>query len=111
MPVSRRAAALLLTAVTASLLLAGCAGGDTMSQDAMPEGGAVPAQDVIAQEPTREIIRNADMALRVDDVQDAVDRIDSIAAQSGGTHRERERRIDGGVELRHDYRTHSRGAP
>lgn len=84
MLVSRRAAALLLTAVTASLLLAGCAGGDTMSQDAMTEGGAVPAQDVIAQEPTREIIRNADMALRVDDVQDAVDRIDSIAAQSGG---------------------------
>lgn len=82
--VSRRAAALMLAAATASLLLAGCAGGDTMSQDELTEGGAVPAQDVVAQESTREIIRNADMALRVDDVQVAVDRIDSITAQSGG---------------------------
>ena len=84
MLVSRRAAALMLAAATASLLLAGCAGGETMSQDALTEGGAVPAQDVVVQEPTREIIRNADMALRVDDVQVAVDRIDSITAQSGG---------------------------
>lgn len=80
----RRAAPLLLTAVAASLLLVGCAGGDTMSQDALTEGGAVPVQEVVVQEPKREIIRNADMTLRVDDVQDTVDRIDSITSQSGG---------------------------
>lgn len=55
-----------------------------MSQDSRPEGGAVPAQDVVVQGPSREVIRNADMALRVDDVQEAVDRIESITAQAGG---------------------------
>ena len=85
MRVSRRtAASLLLTAVTASLLLAGCAGGDTMSQDTRPEVRAVPVEDVVAQESSREIIRIADMVLRVDSVQEAIDRIDSITAQAGG---------------------------
>ena len=80
----RTTSSLLLTFVTAALILTACAGGNTMSQEGMTEGGAVPAQDVPVSQSSREIIRNADMSLRVEDVQDAVDRIDSITAQAGG---------------------------
>lgn len=60
------------------MLLAACEGGG------MSETQVAPPQEIAAAEPDREIIRNADMALRVDDVRETVDRIDSITAQAEG---------------------------
>lgn len=70
----------LLASLAVVVLLAGCAeGGETTA-----EGEMAPTQELVTAEPDREVIRNADLSLRVDDVRDAVERIDSITAQSGG---------------------------
>lgn len=70
----------LLAGLAAVLLLAGCAeGGETTA-----EGEKVPTQEIVTAEPDREVIRNADLSLRVDDVRVTVDRIGSITEQAGG---------------------------
>jgi hypothetical protein len=80
MRAGRRIFVPLLTAgLGAIILLAGCAGGDSTTQ-----GEIAPAQNPVTSEPGAEIIRNADMSLRVTDVRETVDRIDSITAQAGG---------------------------
>ena len=66
---------LLTAGLGAIILLAGCAGGDSTTQ-----GEIAPAQNPVTSEPGAEIIRNADMSLRVTDVRETVDRIDSITA-------------------------------
>lgn len=76
----RTCVALLFASLAAVLLLAGCAeGGETTA-----EGERAPTQDLATPESDREVIRNADLSLRVADVRDAVVRIDSITTQSGG---------------------------
>ncbi len=76
---ARRLWAGLLVGLAATLLVAACAEGEMTA-----EGEKVPLQDTMVTETQREIIRNADMQLRVDDVRDAVVRIGSITAQAGG---------------------------
>lgn len=68
----------VMAGIAAVVLLAACEGGG------MSETQVAPPQEIAAAEPDREIIRNADMALRVDDVRETVDRIDSITAQAEG---------------------------
>jgi Ca-activated chloride channel homolog len=68
-------AASLLTGVA---LLSSCAEGDMGT----PE--SVPAPEAVVDDAPREIIRNADMALRVSDVRETTDRITSIVEQAGG---------------------------
>lgn len=70
--------AVIVAAVTA-LALAGCGGGgDTSSYE------AVPAQDMVVDKPDREIIRNADMSLRVDDVRGATSQVAAVAEAADG---------------------------
>ena len=68
----------VIAGIAAMTLLAACEGGG------MSETQVAPPQEIAAAEPDREIIRNADMSLRVDDVRETVDRIDSITAQAEG---------------------------
>jgi hypothetical protein len=72
------------------LALTGCAAGDVGMEEE-----AVPLPDTVATEPGREIIRTADMALRVDDVRVAVDRVDSITSQAGGRVTREDVRVTG----------------
>ena len=74
----RWAMAWVIAGIAAVALLAACEGGG------MSETQVAPPQEIAAAEPDREIIRNADIALRVDDVRETVDRIDSITAQAEG---------------------------
>ena len=74
---------LALVALLAGLLLTGCAGGSsTESGEAtMAEPAAEPAAVVPSD---RQIIRNADIALRVEDVQAGVSSAEGIAEAAGG---------------------------
>jgi len=82
----RRAFAPLAGLACASLLLlAGCAGGEGASTEAKPDmaapEGAAPAS---VEEKPREIIRNADIAVRVQDVRASVAQANAIATGADG---------------------------
>lgn len=74
---------LLLAGVLVMLLgLGACAGGDTTTtMEAAP--APAPAQDTVV-EPDREVIRNATMSLRVDDVRSSASQVTGIAKGAGG---------------------------
>lgn len=69
----------MLGALSALLLLTGCGGGEDTTDSV-----AAPEQNVEVGAPAREVIRNADLSLRVEDVRESVNRVESIAAQAGG---------------------------
>lgn len=77
-----------LTAVgslVALVLLAGCGGGEMGGSESVPdkEMAQPPAQASVEEAP-REIIRNADIAVRVTDVRQSALRAGDIAADAGG---------------------------
>lgn len=69
----------LLALVAGATFLAGCAGGGTSDS-----GEMMPAQDLATIDEKREVIRNASLSLRVDDVRATVEQISDVAAASGG---------------------------
>ena len=66
--------------VAAGSLVACGPGGTTDSGESMP----IPAQDLVEESPGREIIRTAEMSIRVDDVRASVSGIKDITEQAGG---------------------------
>ena len=73
----------LMGAALAVIALAGltaCGGGDT-GVESVPDAGK--AETTVA-EPDRQVIRNADMTIRVDDVRSAVGQVNQIATSAGG---------------------------
>lgn len=84
----RRGSATTAAAVLIMLLgLAGCGGGegDMSGMDSKPEmaGPEAPTSTTVDEKP-REIIRNADIAVRVPDVRTAAAQANTIAAEAGG---------------------------
>jgi len=84
----RRGSATTAAAVLIMLLgLAGCGGGegDMSGMDSKPEmvGPEAPTSTTVDEKP-REIIRNADIAVRVPDVRTAASQANTIAAEAGG---------------------------
>ena len=70
-----------LGALVAALALVACgSGGTTDSGEPIP----IPAQDLVEEDPGREIIRTADMSMRVDDVRESVRQIKEISERAGG---------------------------
>ena len=69
---------LLLATLLSAVALAACAG------ESGSDSGAPVPNEAVEIEASREIIRNADMALRVDDVRDTVSQVSAITEQSGG---------------------------
>lgn len=62
------------------LTACGAQGGPESATDA----GAKPMTETVVDDPAREIIRNADISLGVDDVRAAVDQANAIAQSAGG---------------------------
>ena len=81
----RRTALAGAVALAALALLAGCGGGEMSDSEMMQDPGKVgaPAQAPVEEQP-REIIRNADISVRVADVRESVARANAIAAEANG---------------------------
>lgn len=75
----KRYASALILGTAALLALSACAGGDSSTS-----GEAMPVQDSVMTEPGREIIRNADMSVRVDDVRSSTAEATRITRDAGG---------------------------
>ena len=81
----RRATALIGTGLLAALiLLTGCQGGGAGGSGAVDDKVEAGAPAPTTQEAPREIIRNADIAVRVPDVRQSVAQANAIAADASG---------------------------
>ncbi len=81
----RRATALIGTGLLAALiLLTGCEGGGAGGSGAVDDKVEAGAPSPTTQEAPREIIRNADIAVRVPDVRQSVAQANAIAADASG---------------------------
>ena len=69
-------------AAIALLGLTACGGGE-MGGEMAPEEGK-PTTATVVEEPERQVIRNADLTLRVDDVRAAAGEVNDIATSAGG---------------------------
>lgn len=69
---------LVVATLLSAVALASCAG------ESGSDSGVPPPDEAVEVETSREIIRNADMSLRVDDVRDTVSQVSAITKQSGG---------------------------
>lgn len=75
----------LIGAALAAIALVGltaCGGGE-MGGEMAPEAGK-PTTDTVVNEPDRQVIRNADLTIRVDDVRESVGDVNAIATSAGG---------------------------